>query len=111
TQETTPMKRTTILALTAILCVPSITLAAAPAAAPAAGGATSRPAAATTKPGSSDFSLTIYSTADPATFDPQQLAQQLAQQRLMNPYNAWQMKLPGYGVVRETRKIDIKEGE
>jgi hypothetical protein len=67
----------------------------------------SRPAAATTKPGSSDFSLTIYSTADPATFDPQQLAQQ----RLANPYNAWQLKLPGYGIVRETRKIEIKEGE
>ncbi len=53
------------------------------------------------------FSLTIYSTADPATFDPQQLAQQ----RLMNPYNAWQFKLPGYGVVRETRGIELKEGE
>ena len=66
-----------------------------------------RPAAATTRPGTSDFSLTIYSTADPATFDPQQLAQQ----RLANPYNAWQLKLPGYGVVRETRRIEIKEGE
>ena len=37
----------------------------------------------------SNFALTIYSTADPATFDPQQLAQQ----KLANPYNAWQMKL------------------
>jgi hypothetical protein len=53
------------------------------------------------------FSLTIYSTADPATFDPQQFTQQ----KLANPYNAWQMKLPGYGVVRETRKIDLKDGE
>jgi hypothetical protein len=94
------MKPSTILALAAVavLASTSITVAA-----PAA----TRPAAATTKPGSSDFSLTIYSTADPATFDPQQLAQQ----RLMNPYNAWQLKLPGYGVVRETRKIEIKEGE
>jgi len=94
------MKRTTILALAAaaVLALPSLTFAAT---------AATRPAAATTKPGSSDFSLTIYSTADPATFDPQQLAQQ----RLMNPYNAWQLKLPGYGVVRETRKIEIKEGE
>ena len=92
------MKRITTLALAAVLALPSLTLAA-----PAA----TRPAAATTKPGTSDFSLTIYSTADPATFDPQQLAQQ----RLMNPYNAWQLKLPGYGVVRETRKIEIKEGE
>ena len=100
------------LAAAAVLALPAVTFAAtpaAPAAAPAGagGGPTSRSAAATTKPGSSDFSLTIYSTADPATFDPQQLAQQ----RLMNPYNAWQMKLPGYGVVRETRKIEIKEGE
>jgi hypothetical protein len=78
-----------------------------PAIAQAGGPPASRPAAAATKPSTSDFSLTIYSTADPATFDPQQLAQQ----RLMNPYNAWQMKLPGYGVVRETRKIEIKEGE
>src|SRR6476469_8673817 len=99
------MKRTTIFALAAVLSLPSLSFAAAaiPVAA-AAGGATSRPAAATTKPGSSDFSLTIYSTADPATFDPQQLAQQ----RIMNPYNAWQMKLPGYGVVREVRPgIDL----
>jgi hypothetical protein len=78
-----------------------------PAMTQAGGPPTSRPAAAATKPSTSDFSLTIYSTADPATFDPQQLAQQ----RLMNPYNAWQLKLPGYGVVRETRKIEIKEGE
>src|SRR5687768_8798350 len=85
------------LAAAAILALPSITFA----------GSATRPAAATTKPGTSDFSLTIYSTADPATFDPQQLAQQ----RMMNPYNAWQLKLPGYGVVRETRKIEIKEGE
>src|SRR4051794_21159994 len=55
----------------------------------------------------SNFALTIYSTADPATFDPQQLAQK----KLANPYNAWQMKLPGYGVVREVRPIELKEGE
>src|SRR3954447_21503627 len=68
----------------------------------------SRPTASLQRdPAASGFALTIYSTADPATFDPQQLAQQ----KLMNPYNAWQMKLPGYGVVRETRKIDVKEGE
>lgn len=55
----------------------------------------------------SDFSLTVYSTADPATFDPQELARQ----QLANPYNRWQMRLPGYGVVRETRKIDLQAGE
>lgn len=60
-----------------------------------------------TAPSNSNFALTIYSTADPATFDPQELAQQ----KIMNPYNAWQMKLPGYGVVREVRPIDLKEGE
>src|SRR6185437_6160937 len=39
-------------------------------------------------------------------FDPQQLAQQ----ELMNPYSG-QIKLPGYGVVREVRPIDLSEGE
>jgi hypothetical protein len=87
-QQETPM---TLRALAAIALLASPLLA------------QSQPA--TTKP--SGFSLTIYSTADPATFDPQQLAQQ----RLMNPYNAWQLKLPGYGVVREVRGIDLKEGE
>ena len=67
------------------------------------------PLLAQTKPAENSggkFSLTIYSTADPATFNPQDLAQQ----RLANPYNAWQMKLPGYGVVRETRPIELKDG-
>jgi hypothetical protein len=77
------------LALVALLPVPLL--------------AQSQPATAPAK----GFSLTIYSTADPATFDPQQLAQQ----RLANPYNAWQIKLPGYGVVREVRGIDLKAGE
>ncbi|MGH7178624.1 MAG: DUF4139 domain-containing protein [Tepidisphaeraceae bacterium] len=54
----------------------------------------------------SDFSLTVYSTADPATFDPQELARQ----QVMNPYARWQYQLPGYGVVRETRKIDLNQG-
>src|SRR5262249_16668471 len=26
-------------------------------------------------------------------------------------YNKWQMRLPGYGVVRETRKIDLQAGD
>lgn len=54
-----------------------------------------------------DFTLTIYSTADPAAFDPQQFAQQ----RAMNPYNYNQLKLPGYGVVRQMFKIDLLAGE
>src|SRR5687767_15015404 len=55
-----------------------------------------------------DFSLTVYSTADPATFDPQQLAQQ----RLMQGYyGRHQIQLPGYGVVREIRPIELQNGE
>jgi hypothetical protein len=55
-----------------------------------------------------DFSLTVYSTADPATFDPQQLAQQ----RLMQGnYGRYQLQLPGYGVVREARPIELQNGE
>jgi hypothetical protein len=55
-----------------------------------------------------DFSLTVYSTADPATFDPQQLAQQ----RLMQGYyGRYQLQLPGYGVVREVRPIELQNGE
>jgi hypothetical protein len=51
------------------------------------------------------FSLTVYSTADPATFDPQDLARQ----KVAYP---WQQpaRLPGYGVVRETRTIDLNRG-
>ena len=47
----------------------------------------------------SNFSLTIYSNADPGLFDPQTYVD--------NPH----AKLPGYGVVRETRKIDLVAGE
>src|SRR3954462_6268242 len=55
-----------------------------------------------------DFSLTVYSTADPATFDPQQLAQQ----RLMQGYyGRYQLQLPGYGGVRELRPIELQTGE
>jgi hypothetical protein len=67
------------------------------------------PRTATTNPSdpSTGSSLTIYSSADPASFNPQQLAQQ----RAANPYYAWQYKLPGYGVVRQTRKIEMSAGE
>ena len=46
-----------------------------------------------------DFALTIYSSADPGSFDPRQFLQNRGQ------------PLPGYGVVRETRKIALNEGE
>jgi hypothetical protein len=56
----------------------------------------------TTQPASSDYSLTIYSTADPATFDPNDPERR---RRQGNPY-----RLPGYGVVRQTSKIDLRQG-
>jgi hypothetical protein len=52
----------------------------------------------------SNFALTIYSTADPATFDPQNLTQ-------LRQMYGWQYKLPGYGVVREVRPIHLVEGD
>jgi hypothetical protein len=58
------------------------------------------------QPAAADFSLTIYSTADPATFDPHTFAEQREQYR----YSP-QFKLPGYGVVREVRKIDLAAGD
>jgi hypothetical protein len=54
-------------------------------------------------PADSKFSLTIYSTADPATFDPQQTAEE----RQSDPT----YKIPGYGVIREIRKITLNAGE
>lgn len=51
-------------------------------------------------------SLTVYSTADPAGFDPQQFIAQ--QRRGGNAAFAWQV--PGFGVVRETRTIEITKG-
>jgi hypothetical protein len=52
-------------------------------------------------------SLTVYSTADPATFDPQQF---ISQQRIgANPNFAWQV--PGFGVVKESRKIKLDAGQ
>jgi hypothetical protein len=53
------------------------------------------------------FSLTIYSTADPANFDPQDYVRQLTQ----SPDYAWQNPLPGYGVVRENRNIHLDAGD
>lgn len=53
------------------------------------------------------FSLTIYSNADPAAFDPQDYVRQ----QTMNAYYAMQNPLPGYGVVRENRQIQLNQGE
>jgi hypothetical protein len=53
------------------------------------------------------FSLTIYSNADPATFDPQEYTRQ----QTLNPDYAQQNPLPGYGVVRENRQIQLNQGQ
>ncbi|MAE62419.1 MAG: DUF4139 domain-containing protein [Planctomycetaceae bacterium] len=51
-----------------------------------------------------DVSLTVYSSADPRGFDPQQF---IAQQRAgYNPNFASQV--PGFGVIRDTRTISLK---
>jgi len=50
--------------------------------------------------------LTIYSSADPAGFDPQRYIAE--NQQGYNPHFAWQV--PGYGVVRDTRRLDLKAG-
>jgi hypothetical protein len=55
----------------------------------------------------SDFLLTVYSTADPGTFDPQELAQL----QIDNSYYRTQYRKLGYGVVREIRRIDLLAGE
>lgn len=50
--------------------------------------------------------LTIYSSADPAGFDPQRF---IAQQRQgYDPSYAWQV--PGFGVIRETRTLEMDAG-
>lgn len=50
--------------------------------------------------------VTVYSSADPAGFDPQQF---IAQQRQgYNPMFAWQV--PGFGVVKEVRKVKLDAG-
>jgi hypothetical protein len=50
----------------------------------------------------SRFSLTIYSTADPATFDPHAIAQE----------KVWNenYRIPGFSVVRETRRLTLEKG-
>ncbi|HEY7117611.1 MAG TPA: DUF4139 domain-containing protein [Tepidisphaeraceae bacterium] len=51
----------------------------------------------------SRFSLTVYSTADPATFEPQQFLDE-------SPGNP-APRLPGYALVRQTRKMQLNPGE
>ncbi|MBN8549204.1 MAG: DUF4139 domain-containing protein [Deltaproteobacteria bacterium] len=55
---------------------------------------------------STGTALTVYSSADPASFDPQQFISQQSQG--YNPTAAWQV--PGFGVVKEIRSIDLQSG-
>lgn len=53
-----------------------------------------------------DTALTVYSSADPAGFDPQQfIAQQVQGQS-----SAYISQVPGFGVVKELRSLDLKSG-
>jgi hypothetical protein len=65
------------------------------------------PAPAAPSASQAGFSLTIYSTADPATFDPQDVVRQ----ENLNPYYVQQNPLPGYGIVRENREMKLAEGD
>jgi len=53
-----------------------------------------------------DVALTVYSEADPAGFDPQQF---LAQQRTGFD-SGWVMPTPGFGVVKEERRLALPAG-
>ena len=57
--------------------------------------------------GDDEIALTVYSSADPADFDPQRF---ISQQRVgANPNAAW--SVPGFGLVRETRTVSLEKGE
>ena len=90
------IRRFACLAVALLLALPACS----PEPRPAPPGAASSDAS----PRQSDFSLTIYSTADPATFNPQDY---LADAR--NAAN--QGPMPGYGVVRETRRVKLAAGD
>lgn len=66
--------------------------------------ATTRPAQAANGTAGA-YSLTVYSAADPATFSPQDLLQDQLNGQLAYPYYA-----PGFGVVRDVRKMHLNAG-
>ena len=51
-------------------------------------------------------SLTVYSTADPAGFDPKQFL--LQNNGNVDPWRV--LSIPGFGVVRDTRRIEVPKG-
>ncbi len=52
--------------------------------------------------------VTIYSSANPQNFDPQQWIYNL---RMGDTYNTDPANIPGFGVVKEYRTLDLKAGE
>jgi hypothetical protein len=64
------------------------------------------PRAARAEEGTEGPSITVYSSADPAGFDPQQF---VAQQR-QGQDASWVRQVPGFGVVKEVRTIDLRAG-
>lgn len=54
-----------------------------------------------------DISVTVYSSADPAGFDPQSF---IAQQR-SGGTPMWARSVPGFGVVRDVRTMKVPQGE
>ena len=54
-----------------------------------------------------DVSLTIYSSADPAGFDPLRYIEQ--QRGGFNFNSAW--GVPGFGVVKQVRTVKLKKGQ
>lgn len=55
-----------------------------------------------------DVSVTIYSSADPAGFDPRQVIDEARQQS--NSSQQIVQLVPGFAVVRDTRTLDLKQG-
>jgi hypothetical protein len=72
----------------------------------AAGGRPAPRAEAGDGPADEGTSLTVYSSADPAGFDPQRFVDQARQG--YGPQFAWQV--PGFGVVKEVREVEMPQG-
>jgi hypothetical protein len=88
-----PARQVTLLLLAATLTAARLTRADAPATQPAA-------------PAMPGISVTIYSSADPAGFDPQQF---IYQQRNGDD-NFDPSQIPGFGVVRQTEQVNLQPG-
>ncbi len=89
----------------AISLIAAAALAAAPAVAPSVQKTAEKSAEKTDGKPTPGVSLTVYSSADPAGFNPQQFIQQ---QRMSGQDNVW--GVPGYGVVKVVRKVAVPKG-